>query len=230
MSNVAQRLVTRLGPRRVLAFGLLLSATAEGLLVRLPVHGHYATDLLPSFLLLGAGMGISFVSVTIAALAGVPGRDAGIASGLVNTARQVGGAVGLAGVTTLATIYAGHRSVHESLAAGATHGLPGRVRDARRALRRRRNSHATMRVRHPGERDRRTGGRLARGGSMTTMERIDGGAILDHTIDDLLLQARGLVLVREVLAGRGASQAELDAHTQELERVRRRLAKAIARA
>jgi hypothetical protein len=65
---------------------------------------------------------------------------------------------------------------------------------------------------------------------MTTMERIDGGAILDHTIDDLLLRARGLVLVREVLAGRGASQAELDAHTQELERVRRRLAKAIARA
>jgi EmrB/QacA subfamily drug resistance transporter len=121
-SNVAQRLVTRFGPRRVLAVGLLLSAAAEGLLVRLPVHGHYATDLLPSFLLLGAGMGISFVAVTIAALAGVPGRDAGIASGLVNTARQVGGAVGLAGVTTLATIYAGHRSVTESAAAAATHG------------------------------------------------------------------------------------------------------------
>ena len=121
-SNVAQRLVTRLGPRRVLAVGLLLSATAEGLLVRLPVHGHYLTDLLPSFLLLGAGMGISFVAVTIAALAGVPSRDAGIASGLVNTARQVGGAVGLAGVTTLATIYAGHRSVTESAAAAATHG------------------------------------------------------------------------------------------------------------
>jgi len=65
---------------------------------------------------------------------------------------------------------------------------------------------------------------------MTTMERIDGGGILDHTIDDLLLQARGLVLVREVLAGRGASQAELDAHTRELERVRRRLAKVIGRA
>jgi hypothetical protein len=64
---------------------------------------------------------------------------------------------------------------------------------------------------------------------MTTTERIDGGAILDHTIDDLLLQARGLVLVRQVLARRGASRAELDAHTEELERVRRRLAKAIAR-
>jgi len=65
---------------------------------------------------------------------------------------------------------------------------------------------------------------------MTTMERIDGAEILDRTIDDLLLQARGLVLVREVLAGRGARQAELEAHTQELERVRRRLARAIARA
>jgi hypothetical protein len=64
---------------------------------------------------------------------------------------------------------------------------------------------------------------------MTIMERIDGAAILDHTIDDLLLQARGLVLVREVLAERGASRAELDAHTQELERVRRTLAETIGR-
>ena len=62
---------------------------------------------------------------------------------------------------------------------------------------------------------------------MTTMERIDGAEILDRRIDDLLLQARGLVLVRQVLARRGASPAELDAHTRELERVRRRLAKAI---
>ena len=64
---------------------------------------------------------------------------------------------------------------------------------------------------------------------MTTMERIDGAEILDRRIDDLLLQARGLVLVRQVLARRGASRAELDAHTRELERVRRRLAKVIAR-
>jgi EmrB/QacA subfamily drug resistance transporter len=123
MSQVAQRLVTLFGPRRVLAAGLLLAAVAEGLLVRLPVHGQYVTDLLPSFVLIGAAIGTSFVAVTIAALAGVPGRDAGVASGLVNTARQVGGAVGLAAVTTIATIYAGHRSVHESVAAGATHGF-----------------------------------------------------------------------------------------------------------
>ena len=122
-SNVAQRLVTRLGPRRVLAVGMLCAAVAEGLLTRLPVHGRYTTDLLPSFILIGAGIGISFVSVTIAALAGVPGRDAGVASGFVNTARQVGGAVGLAGVTTIATIYASHRSVGESVAGGTTHGF-----------------------------------------------------------------------------------------------------------
>jgi EmrB/QacA subfamily drug resistance transporter len=122
-SNVAQRLVTILGPRRVVAAGLLLAAVAEGLLIRLPVHGHYLTDLLPSFVLIGAAIGTSFVAVTIAALAGVPTRDAGIASGLVNTARQVGGAVGLAGITTIATIYGAHRSATESVAAGATHGF-----------------------------------------------------------------------------------------------------------
>ena len=49
-------------------------------------------------------MAVSFVAVTIAALAGVPGRDAGIASGLVNTSRQIGGAIGLAAMTTIATI------------------------------------------------------------------------------------------------------------------------------
>ena len=65
---------------------------------------------------------------------------------------------------------------------------------------------------------------------MTIMERIDGAAILDHTIDDLLLQARGLVLVREILAERGASRAELEAHTRDLDRVRHTLAEAIGSA
>lgn len=62
---------------------------------------------------------------------------------------------------------------------------------------------------------------------MSTTE-INGGSILDHSIDDLLLQARGLVLVRELLAKRGASRAELDEHSAELERVRTRLAQAIS--
>jgi EmrB/QacA subfamily drug resistance transporter len=117
MSNVAQRFVTRFGARRVLVAGLLFMAASEAYLVRLPVHGHYVVDLLPAFLLLGVGMGTSFIAVTIAALAGVPGRDAGIASGLVNTSRQIGGAIGLAAITTIATSSAcGH-----TLAA-TTHG------------------------------------------------------------------------------------------------------------
>jgi MFS family permease len=122
MSNVAQRFVKRFGPRRVLAAGMLFAAASEALLTRLPVHGHYVTDLLPSFILIGLGLGISFVAVTIAALAGVPPRDAGIASGLVNTSRQVGGAIGLAAVTTIATIYGGHHSVSVSAASATTHG------------------------------------------------------------------------------------------------------------
>ena len=117
MSNIAQRFVTRFGARRVLVAGLLFMAASEAYLVRLPVHGHYVIDLLPAFVLLGVGMGTSFIAVTIAALAGVPGRDAGIASGLVNTSRQIGGAIGLAAVTTIATSAAGGHTL-----ADTTHG------------------------------------------------------------------------------------------------------------
>jgi hypothetical protein len=58
---------------------------------------------------------------------------------------------------------------------------------------------------------------------MTPTHAVEGATVLDRQVDDLLLHARGLVLVRQVLAGRGASPAELDAHTRELERVRGRL-------
>jgi EmrB/QacA subfamily drug resistance transporter len=123
-SNVAQRLVTLLGPRRVLAGGLLLAAASEALLVRLPVDGRYVTDLLPSFILIGLGMGVSFVAVTIAGLQGVAPVDAGIASGLVNTSRQVGGAIGLAVVTTVATTATGNGvSAGLTSAAALTHGF-----------------------------------------------------------------------------------------------------------
>lgn len=123
MSNVAQRLVTLFGHRRVLASGLLAAAASQGLLTRLPVHGHYLRDLLPSFILIGIGLGVSFVAVTIAALAGVEPAHAGIASGLVNTSRQVGGAIGLAAMTTVATIYTSNPSARISAAAATTHGF-----------------------------------------------------------------------------------------------------------
>jgi predicted MFS family arabinose efflux permease len=107
MSNVAQRFVGKLGARPVLAVGLLLMAASQALYVRLPVDGHYVTDLLPSFLLMGVGLGTSFVAVTIASLAGTRPQHAGVASGLVNTSRQVGGAIGLAAAATLASSVAG---------------------------------------------------------------------------------------------------------------------------
>ena len=107
-SNVAQRLVGSFGARPVLTVGLLFMAASQALYLRLPVHGHYVSDLLPSFLLMGIGLGTSFIAVTIASLAGTRPQHAGVASGLVNTSRQIGGAVGLAAAATLAAGIAGH--------------------------------------------------------------------------------------------------------------------------
>jgi len=101
-SNIAQAVVGRFGVRATLAGGLALSTVSVALLTRLPVDGHYFWDLFPAFVLGGAGMGFSFVPVTIASLTGVERADAGVASGLVNTSRQIGGAIGLALVSTIA--------------------------------------------------------------------------------------------------------------------------------
>lgn len=107
LSNFVGPLVRRVGARAVLVTGLLLVGSAQAILLRLPTHSSYVSDLLPAFLLLGIGMALSWVPVTIASLAGVMPAEAGIASGISNTARQVGGAVGLAAVTTIATTYGG---------------------------------------------------------------------------------------------------------------------------
>ena len=104
-SNVAQTLVTRFGVRSILATGLLLDAASLAWFTQLPVHGHYFWDMFPAFVISGIGLALSFVPVTIAGLTGVHRADAGIASGLINTSRQVGGAVGLAAVTTIAAAY-----------------------------------------------------------------------------------------------------------------------------
>jgi EmrB/QacA subfamily drug resistance transporter len=102
ISNVAQMIVGRFGVRPTLTAGLLLSALSVAWLTRLPVDGHYFSDLFPAFVLGGAGMGLSFVPVTIASLTGVERSDAGVASGLINTSRQIGGAIGIAAVSAIA--------------------------------------------------------------------------------------------------------------------------------
>jgi EmrB/QacA subfamily drug resistance transporter len=102
LSNVAQVIVGRFGVRPTLTAGLLLSAISVAWLTQLPVDGHYFWDLFPAFVLGGAGMGLSFVPVTIASLTGVERSDAGVASGLINTSRQIGGAIGIAAVSAVA--------------------------------------------------------------------------------------------------------------------------------
>jgi EmrB/QacA subfamily drug resistance transporter len=101
-SNVSQAVVGRVGVRATLTGGLVASAVSVALLTRLPLHGQYFWDLFPAFVLGGAGLGFSFVPVTIASLAGVERADAGVASGLMNTSRQIGGAIGLAAMSTIA--------------------------------------------------------------------------------------------------------------------------------
>src|SRR4029453_8203004 len=100
-SAVSQALVTRLGIRWVLTTGLLFSAAALVLFARLPVHGSYFGDLFPAFLLSGSGLALAFVPVSIGGLTGVRQADAGIASGLINTSQQIGGAIGVAAATTI---------------------------------------------------------------------------------------------------------------------------------
>jgi EmrB/QacA subfamily drug resistance transporter len=118
-SNVAQVVVGRAGIRATLTAGLTLATISIALLVRLPVDGRYFWDLFPAFVLGGAGMGFSFVPVTIASLAGVERSDAGVASGLVNTSRQIGGAMGLAAMSTVAASATSSYAVAHGLAASS---------------------------------------------------------------------------------------------------------------
>jgi len=97
------RLNTRFGARATLLPGLALLAGALALFARVPVDGSYLSDLLPSMVMFGVGAGLSFPSLMTLAMSGATRSDAGLASGLVNTSLQVGGALGLAILATLAT-------------------------------------------------------------------------------------------------------------------------------
>ena len=120
-SAVSQALATRIGIRRVLPIGMLLSAAGLVLYAQLPVHGHYFWDLFPAFLLSGIGLALAFVPMSIGALTGVRQSEAGIASGLINTSQQIGGAIGVAAATTIATTFTTHY-VHAHAGANALGG------------------------------------------------------------------------------------------------------------
>jgi EmrB/QacA subfamily drug resistance transporter len=98
---VASVLVTKVAPKPVLVAGLTLTTTGLLLLSRLPLHSSYAVDLLPAFLIVGAGLGFTFVPVQIAAFVGVQEHESGLAAGLINTSQEAGGALGVAALSTV---------------------------------------------------------------------------------------------------------------------------------
>jgi predicted MFS family arabinose efflux permease len=95
-------LVTRVGPRVPLVSGLSIATVGLWLLSRLPLDARYLHDVLPALAVSGLGIGLAFVTLSIGALEGVDEPDAGLASGLVNTTQQIGGALGVAILSTVA--------------------------------------------------------------------------------------------------------------------------------
>ncbi|HEY2651199.1 MAG TPA: DHA2 family efflux MFS transporter permease subunit [Solirubrobacteraceae bacterium] len=126
-AGIAQSLVGRLGVRRLVPTGFVLAAAGLLLLARAPVNGHYLPDLFPAFVVFGLGVSLAFVGQQIGAQMGVAPADAGIASGLINTTQQVGGAIAVAVGTTIAAhatlSYAAHHpGAHQLHAEALTHG------------------------------------------------------------------------------------------------------------
>jgi EmrB/QacA subfamily drug resistance transporter len=121
----AQLLVRRVGMRNVATGGIALATLGMVVLTQLPVHGSYVGDLLSGLLPLSIGMGLTFVPITLLGTGGVSDDDAGLASGLFNTAQQVGGSFGLAILATLAT----------SQTSGLLHGAAGHQAAAQVAAR-----------------------------------------------------------------------------------------------
>ncbi len=108
--------------------GLALSTVALVLFAQLPVHGHYFRNLFPGFIVSGLGLAFVFVPMSIGALTGVRRADAGIASGLINTTQQIGGAIGVAAATTIATTFTAryvdsHAGISAFSGVALTHGF-----------------------------------------------------------------------------------------------------------
>jgi EmrB/QacA subfamily drug resistance transporter len=107
-AGVAQALVTRIGVKPVMIAGFIALIAGMIWYTQIPVHASYASDLLPGYLLVGFALPFTFVPVSIAALAGVERHEAGLASGLINTAQQVGGAIGVAVTSSISISHFNH--------------------------------------------------------------------------------------------------------------------------
>ena len=111
-AGLAQALVTRIGAKTVMAIGFVGMIAGMLWYTQIPVDASYASDLLPGYLLVGFALPFTFIPVSIAALAGIQAHEAGLASGLINTAQQVGGAIGVA-VTSSVLISHSNHLLHE---------------------------------------------------------------------------------------------------------------------
>jgi MFS family permease len=106
VAGVSQALTTKYGPRPVLAIGMALITGAMLWYTQISPSGAFVGNLLGGYLLMGVGMAFAFIPMSIAALAGVEPREAGLASGLINTSQQIGGALGVAVAATIAFTHA----------------------------------------------------------------------------------------------------------------------------
>jgi EmrB/QacA subfamily drug resistance transporter len=128
LAGLSQTLVTRIGPKVVMAIGMTLIGTGVLWATQIPVHGHYVGNLLGPFAVAGAGTAFAFIPISIAGLAGVEEHRAGLASGLLNTSQQLGGAIGIAIASSVAAshtstlLHAGH-AVPAALTGGFQHAL-----------------------------------------------------------------------------------------------------------
>ena len=128
LAGLSQRLVTKGGAKVVMAVGMTLIGTGVLWATQVPVHGHFVRNLLAPFVVAGAGTAFAFIPISIAALAGVEEHRAGLASGLLNTSQQLGGAIGIAIASSIAAthtqalLHAGH-TVPAALTGGFQHAF-----------------------------------------------------------------------------------------------------------
>lgn len=125
-ANVAAQLVNRVGIKPVMVTGMAIMTAGIAYFTQISPGGSYAVDLLPGLLLIGVGMPFAYVAISIGGLTGVRQQDAGLASGLINTTQQIGGALGIAVLSAIAT------SVTADAVGGGT-AVPAAMTDGFRA-------------------------------------------------------------------------------------------------